>query len=187
MFSIDRFFRAHAGTKETVKNALSRWGRKVGEATRKAEDLSRNTWQHCGGLIVLFIYIHLSLCVIYGIDLIPWAVRMAPSIAEAAVGRIAQGTKVLAEGGHDKIFRQAFSAPPDEQLRKSYACYLSTAAGPVMGVLYLSTARVAFCSDSPLSYEASGGDRTEWSHYKVRTYVGESLSQSQSLMFCNSR
>lgn len=93
--------------------------------------------------------------------------RTAPSIAEAAVGRIAQGTKVLAEGGHDRIFRQAFSAPPDEQLRKSYACYLSTAAGPVMGVLYLSTARVAFCSDSPLSYEASGGDRTEWTHYKV--------------------
>jgi hypothetical protein len=105
-------------------------------------------------------------------------VRTAPSIAEAAVGRIAQGTKVLAEGGHDKIFRQAFSAPPDEQLRKSYACYLSTAAGPVMGVLYLSTARVAFCSDSPLSYEASGGDRTEWSHYKV----GESpLTYSSTL------
>ena len=36
----------YAGTKETVKNALSLWGRKVGEASRKAEDLSRNTWQH---------------------------------------------------------------------------------------------------------------------------------------------
>ncbi|RLM84979.1 GLABRA2 expression modulator-like [Panicum miliaceum] len=36
-----------------------------------------------------------------------------------------------------------------------------------MGVLYLSTARVAFCSDGPLSYEAGGGDRTEWSYYKV--------------------
>ncbi|KAG2643928.1 GLABRA2 expression modulator-like [Panicum virgatum] len=136
------------GTTEAVKSALSRWGRKVGEATRKAEDLSRNTWQH---------------------------LRTAPSIAEAAVGRIAQGTKVLAEGGHDRIFRRAFSAPPDEQLRKSYACYLSTAAGPVVGVLYLSTARVAFCSDGPLSYEAGGGDgggdgdsdRTEWSYYKV--------------------
>jgi hypothetical protein len=29
-----------------VKDALSLWGRKVGEASRKAEDLSRNTWQH---------------------------------------------------------------------------------------------------------------------------------------------
>lgn len=85
------------------------------------------------------------------------------------MGRIAQGTKVLAEGGHDRIFRQAFSAPPDEQLRKSYACYLSTSAGPVMGVMYLSTARVAFCSDTPLSYEAGGGDNTEWSYYKVHS------------------
>ena len=34
--------------------------------------------------------------------------------------------------------------------------------------MYLSTARVAFCSDLPLSYEAAGGDRTEWSYYKVR-------------------
>lgn len=131
---------AQKSTKETVKNALSLWGRKVGEASRKAEDLSRNTWQH---------------------------LRTAPSMTEAAVGRIAQGTKVLAEGGHDRIFRQAFSAPPDEQLRKSYACYLSTSAGPVMGVMYLSTARVAFCSDTPLSYEAHAGDNTEWSYYKV--------------------
>lgn len=41
-----------AGAKEAVKNALSRWGRKVGEATRKAEDLSRNTWQHCQCFII---------------------------------------------------------------------------------------------------------------------------------------
>jgi hypothetical protein len=38
-----------------VKNALSRWGRKVGEATRKAEDLSRNTWQHCQCFIISVI------------------------------------------------------------------------------------------------------------------------------------
>lgn len=29
-----------------MKNTLSRWARRVGETTRKAEDLSRNTWQH---------------------------------------------------------------------------------------------------------------------------------------------
>lgn len=92
-------------------------------------------------------------------------VRTGPSFADAAMGRIAQGTKVLAEGGHEKIFRQTFDAQPEEQLRKSYACYLSTSAGPVMGVLYLSTAKLAFCSDNPLSYKA--GDQTEWSYYKV--------------------
>ncbi|KAH7860426.1 hypothetical protein Vadar_013243 [Vaccinium darrowii] len=92
----------------TVRDVLGRWGKKVGEATKKAENLAGNTWQH---------------------------LKTAPSFADAAMGRIAQGTKVLAE------------------------------AGPVMGVLYISTAKLAFCSDNPLSYKA--GDKDEWSYYKV--------------------
>lgn len=92
-------------------------------------------------------------------------VKTGPSLADAAVGRIAQGTKVLAEGGYEKIFQQNFETVPGEQLQKTYACYLSTSAGPVMGILYLSTSKLAFCSDSPLSYKT--GDQTEWSYYKV--------------------
>lgn len=91
--------------------------------------------------------------------------KTGPSLADAAVGRIAQGTKVLAEGGYEKVFRQTFETVPEEKLLKSYACYLSTSAGPVMGVLYLSTAKLAFCSDNPLSYKV--GDETQWSYYKV--------------------
>lgn len=93
-------------------------------------------------------------------------VKTSPSMADAALGRIAQGTKVLAEGGYEKIFRQTFETVPEEQLKNSFACYLSTSAGPVMGVLYVSTAKLAFCSDNPLSYK--GSDKTEWSYYKVR-------------------
>ncbi|PHT54334.1 GLABRA2 expression modulator [Capsicum baccatum] len=125
-------------TMESVKGVLGRWGKKVGEATKKAEDLAGNTWQH---------------------------LKTGPSLADAALGRIAQGTKVLAEGGYDKIFRQTFETVPEEQLQNSFACYLSTSAGPVMGVLYVSTAKLAFCSDNPLSYKAE--DKTEWSYYKV--------------------
>ncbi|KAL4369001.1 hypothetical protein GQ457_05G008290 [Hibiscus cannabinus] len=125
-------------TMDTVKDLLGRWTRKVGEATRKAEDLAGNTWQH---------------------------LRTNPSFAEAAMGRIAQGTKVLAEGGYEKIFRQTFETVAEEQLLDSFACYLSTSAGPVMGVLYVSTVKLAYCSDSPLSY--NNGTRTEWSYYKV--------------------
>ncbi|KAK3007684.1 hypothetical protein RJ639_013724 [Escallonia herrerae] len=121
-----------------VRDVLGRWGKKVGEATRKAEDLAGNTWQH---------------------------LKTAPSLTDAALGRIAQGTKVLAEGGYEKIFRQTFDTVPEEQLKNSYACYLSTSAGPVMGILYVSTAKLAFCSDNPLSYKAD--DKTEWSYYKV--------------------
>ncbi|KAI8536380.1 hypothetical protein RHMOL_Rhmol10G0252400 [Rhododendron molle] len=124
----------------TVRDVLGRWGKKVGEATKKAEDLAGNTWQH---------------------------LKTAPSFADAAMGRIAQGTKVIAEGGYEKIFRQTFETVPEEQLLNSYACYLSTSAGPVMGVLYISTAKLAFSSDNPLSYKA--GDKDEWSYYKRAT------------------
>ncbi|GMI78447.1 FH interacting protein 1 [Hibiscus trionum] len=123
---------------ESVKGVLGKWGKKAAEDTKKAKEIAGNMWQH---------------------------LKTGPSFADAAVGRIAQGTKVLAEGGYEKIFRTTFETVPDEQLLKTYACYLSTSAGPVLGVLYLSTQKVAFCSDSPLSYQA--GAQTQWSYYKV--------------------
>ncbi|KAF6160663.1 hypothetical protein GIB67_019603 [Kingdonia uniflora] len=125
-------------TMESMKDTLGRWGKKVGEATKKAEDIAGNVWQH---------------------------LKTAPSVTDAAMARIAQSTKVLAEGGYEKIFHQSFETTPEEKLEKSYACYLSTSAGPVMGILYLSTAKLAFSSDNPLSYKV--GDQTEWSYYKV--------------------
>ncbi|XP_037495147.1 GLABRA2 expression modulator isoform X2 [Jatropha curcas] len=128
-------------TMGNVREMLGRWGRRVGEATKKAEDLAGNTWQH---------------------------LKTAPSFTDAALGRIAQGTKVLAEGGYEKIFRQTFETVPEEQLQNSYACYLSTSAGPVMGMLYVSTAKLAFCSDNPLSYKS--GSQTEWSYYKLKDF-----------------
>ncbi|CAK9313032.1 unnamed protein product [Citrullus colocynthis] len=125
-------------TVDSVKVMLGRWGKRAVEATKKAEDLAGNMWQH---------------------------LKTGPSFADAAVGRIAQGTKVLAEGGYEKIFRQTFENTPEEKLQKAYACYLSTSAGPVMGTLYISTAKLAFCSDNPLSYKV--GEETQWSLYKV--------------------
>ncbi|EEF48591.1 GEM-like protein 1 [Ricinus communis] len=123
---------------DAVKDVLGKWGKKAAEATKKAEDLAGNMWQH---------------------------LKTGPSFADAAVGRIAQQTKVLAEGGYEKVFQQSFETVPEEQLQKTYACYLSTSAGPVIGVLYLSTAKLAFCSDNPLSYK--NGEQTQYSYYKV--------------------
>ncbi|TXG60119.1 hypothetical protein EZV62_014692 [Acer yangbiense] len=40
----------------TVKDVLGRWGKKVGEATRKAEDLAGNTWQHCEFLFFFLFF-----------------------------------------------------------------------------------------------------------------------------------
>ncbi|KAK8363644.1 hypothetical protein V6Z12_A03G176300 [Gossypium hirsutum] len=70
------------------------------------------------------------------------------------------------QGGFESLFKQIFATDPDERLKKTFACYLSTTTGPVAGTLYLSTARVAFCSDRPLSFTAPSGQET-WSYYKV--------------------
>ncbi|XP_010549315.1 PREDICTED: GEM-like protein 1 [Tarenaya hassleriana] len=135
---------------DSVKDVLGRWGKMAAEATKKAEDLAGNMWQH---------------------------LKTGPSVADTAVSRIAQGTKILAEGGYEKVFKQTFECSDDEQLLKTYACYLSTSAGPVMGVLYLSTHKLAFCSDNPLSYEV--GDQTQCSYYKVILPLNQSTSSRQ--------
>ncbi|KAL0392381.1 UNVERIFIED_CONTAM: GEM-like protein 1 [Sesamum radiatum] len=123
---------------DKVKDVLGRLGKKAAEAGKKAEDLAGDVWQH---------------------------LKTGPSVADAAVGKIAQGTKVLAEGGYEKIFQNTFQNVPGEKLLKSYGCYLSTSAGPIVGVLYLSTEKVAFCSDNPLSHKI--GEEVHMSYYKV--------------------
>lgn len=42
-------------TMNSVRDVLGRWGRKVGEASKKAEDLAGNTWQHCEFSLFLFL------------------------------------------------------------------------------------------------------------------------------------
>lgn len=89
-------------------------------------------------------------------------------MSEAAWGKVNLTAKAISEGGFESLFKSIFgSDDPTERLKKSFACYLSTSTGPVAGTLYLSTARVAFCSDRPLSFTAPSGQET-WSYYKVR-------------------
>ncbi|KAI3862551.1 hypothetical protein MKX03_037655 [Papaver bracteatum] len=61
---------------------------------------------------------------------------------------------------------QTFNTTPNEKLKKSFACYLSTSTGPVAGTLYLSNVHIAFCSDRPLTFTAPSGQQA-WSYYKV--------------------
>lgn len=96
-------------------------------------------------------------------------VKTSPNITDAALTRLSQGTKFFAEGGSEKVFQQTFGCFPGEQLWKVYACYLSTSTGPVIGMLYISTARVAFCSDHPLCYDSHNGQQ-QWAYYKVHIW-----------------
>jgi len=87
-------------------------------------------------------------------------------VPKAAWGKVNLTAKAITEGGFESLFKHIFETDPNEKLKKTFACYLSTSTGPVAGTLYLSTARVAFCSDRPLCHTAPSGEEA-WSYYKV--------------------
>ncbi|TQE10181.1 hypothetical protein C1H46_004153 [Malus baccata] len=89
---------------------------------------------------------------------------MCPSFTEAVKARLNTGTKVLTAGGQEKVFQQTFERITGEKLLHSYACYLSTSHGHVIGMLYISNVGIAFCSD--FSHYLSQGHPTSM-HYKV--------------------
>ncbi|EYU37364.1 hypothetical protein ABFS82_11G077700 [Erythranthe guttata] len=105
----------------------------------RAEDMARNVWHN---------------------------LKTGPSVSGAAWGKVNLTAKAITEGGFESLFRQIFPCDANEKLKKTFACYLSTTTGPVAGTLYLSTARLAFCSDRPLSFNAPSG-QVAWSYYKV--------------------
>ncbi|TVU37855.1 hypothetical protein EJB05_11196 [Eragrostis curvula] len=126
-------------TRENLREMFGMVGKKFNEAARKTEGIAGDVWQH---------------------------LKTGPSITDAAMGRIAQISKVISEGGYEKIFKQTFECLPDEKLKKAYVCYLSTSHGPIMGVLYISTVKIAFGSDSPVTY-VTEDNKTASSFYKV--------------------
>ncbi|KAA3467966.1 GEM-like protein 5 [Gossypium australe] len=107
--------------------------------SRKAETVARSVWHN---------------------------LRSGSSVSDAAWGKVNLTAKAITKGGFESLFKKIFATDPTEKLKKAFACYLSTTTGPVAGTLYLSTARVAFCSDRPLSFVAPSGQET-WTYYKV--------------------
>lgn len=69
-------------------------------------------------------------------------------------------------GGVERAFRKGFSIKGKEKLLKSSQCYLSTTAGPVAGMLFISTERIAFLSNTSIRLASHNGDITRF-RYKV--------------------
>ncbi|CAN4080900.1 unnamed protein product [Withania somnifera] len=74
-------------------------------------------------------------------------VSHSPKLTETVKGKLSLGAKILQVGGLEKIFKQKFSVRDDEKLLKVSQCYLSTTAGPMAGLLFISTDKIAFCSE----------------------------------------
>lgn len=95
-----------------------------------------------------------------------YAVKIGPKLSETVRGKLRLGAKILRVGGVRKVFKQNFSIRSGEKLLKASQCYLSTTAGPIAGLLFISTDRIAFCSERSIKVSTSTGDLIRI-HYKV--------------------
>ncbi|KAH9612135.1 hypothetical protein KSS87_002615 [Heliosperma pusillum] len=99
-------------------------------------------------------------------------------------GKLGLGAKILQVGGIDKVFRRIFSVREGEQLLRACQCSLYTTAGPIPGRLFISTHKVAFCSDRPVAKVSSpdGGGSLRF-HYKLVIPLRKikTLNQSENM------
>ncbi|CAI0415376.1 unnamed protein product [Linum tenue] len=103
-------------------------------------------------------WIELSLPEVQSIDFDKFAVRLGPKISETVKGKLSLGAKILQGGGVERIFRQLFSVDVDEKLLKASQCYLSTTAGPIAGLLFISSCKLAFCSERSIKFSSPNGE-----------------------------
>eukprot|EP00253_Pinus_taeda_P020325 PITA_20325 len=97
-----------------------------------------------------------------------WAhMKLGESMCETVRGKLRLGTKIVTQGGVEKMFKSSFSIGHTEKLLKTSACYLSTSSFPVVGLLFISTEKVAFCSDNRICFTSSAS-----SYYRVVIPLG---------------
>ncbi|XP_044967239.1 putative GEM-like protein 8 [Hordeum vulgare subsp. vulgare] len=85
-------------------------------------------------------------------------VTLGPKLYETVRGKLSLGARIIQAGGVEKVFRRWFAVEKGEKLLKASQCYLSTTAGPIAGVLFVSSERVAFRSDRSLELTSPKGD-----------------------------
>ncbi|KAK4362644.1 hypothetical protein RND71_017885 [Anisodus tanguticus] len=80
-------------------------------------------------------------------------VKLGAKFSETVKGKL----KIVKEGGRRNIFRHMFNVNEGEKLLKASQCYLYTTAGPIAGILFISTDKIAFCSERPISVPFPSG------------------------------
>ena len=59
--------------------------------------------------------------------------------------------KKIKKGGRRNIFLEKFDARAGEKMLKASHCFLSTETGAVPGLLFISTEKIAFCSQRSIT------------------------------------
>ncbi|XP_076898145.1 GEM-like protein 4 [Bidens hawaiensis] len=85
-------------------------------------------------------------------------VKMGPKLSETLKGKLSLGARIIQKGGRENIFKEVFGADDGEKLLKASQCYLSTSAGPIAGILFISTQKLAFCSERSIKLHSANGD-----------------------------
>ncbi|CAN0888247.1 GEM-like protein 4 [Linum grandiflorum] len=97
-------------------------------------------------------------------------VKLGNKISETLKGKLSLGARILQVGGVKKVFRQLFSVVEGEKLMKASQCYLSTTSGPIAGLLFISTHKLAFCSERSIQLSSPQGKSIRV-HYKVFLFL----------------
>jgi GRAM domain len=85
-------------------------------------------------------------------------VSLGPKFTETVKGKLTLGKRILQAGGIERVFRQSFTVEIGEELLKASQCHLSTTAGPIAGLLFISTTKIAFRSDRSISVTLPKGE-----------------------------
>ncbi|KAL0718271.1 hypothetical protein Bca4012_067593 [Brassica carinata] len=106
--------------------------------------------------------------------------KLGPKLTETVKRKLSLGAKILQMGGLEKIYKRLFRVYDEEKLFKAYQCYLSTTAGPIAGLLFISSKKIAFCSERSIKVVSPKGDLTRV-HYKVSIPLCKIKGVNQSL------
>ncbi|XP_027095351.1 GEM-like protein 7 [Coffea arabica] len=106
-------------------------------------------------------------------------VRLAPKLTKTVKGKLSLGARILQVGGVEKVFNNNFGTKDDEKLLKASQCYLSTTVGPIAGLLFVSTHKVAFCSERSIKFTSPTGKLLRV-YYKVLIPLSKIKRANQS-------
>ncbi|KAL6346976.1 hypothetical protein AAG906_012227 [Vitis piasezkii] len=90
-----------------------------------------------------------------------------PKFSKTVKGKLSLGARILQLGGVKRVFNQIFGVREGEKLLKASQCYLWTTAGPIAGLLFISTQRVFFCGERSIKFSCPNGELVRI-HYNTR-------------------
>ncbi|KAI3502051.1 hypothetical protein L1887_30082 [Cichorium endivia] len=107
-------------------------------------------------------------------------VSLGTKLVEIMKHKLSHGGKIIQFGSLSKLFRKNFGVREGEKLLKATQCYLYTTAGAIAGLLFVSTERVAFCSDGSIKTYSRTGEKLKFL-YKVSIPLGKIKGVGESM------